>query len=277
MEMPSLAPLGVPSILAIDNAALTNIYGPFTQCIWASNEFIRYEIIRHIGLAAGLFSPCPPGGFPAESARGAEYTGVNAWQYKSYSSADPPAFSLNRTRTVLSGTDYRCGTSPYPTCAVANSLARWECLFRDFGVWAILDVAQTGSVFKFRVRVVVQPRVHKKDIGYTYRENRTTHVRQANQYVDSTDDYYQTHQIPGSSGAPTACLGALYPNASPLNNIYQAHGLLLRYEKTVNCATDFLGNPVVLNLVESYMAGTQTKTAALGITNVPSTVTITAI
>lgn len=269
IELPDMTTLGVPSILDLDQNALTDSYGPWTQCIWASNEFLLYEQGSITGAVSGVVG-CPTAGYAPASFLGDEYTGVDAWEYASHGNLTPPAFSQNRQRTTLSSTDYRCGTTDYPGC---TPWTVWSCSFKVFGVYGLLTVVTSGASYVFTLKIFWWPRVNRRIIITEYDHNTSTGATTASRYVSGSRD-----QRLNTLDIPTACMTSTFPAATSLSNLSQ--GILLRYEKTVDCDTDFLGTPVVLSLAEEYSAysgASQTKCEALGISNVPSTVTITAL
>lgn len=268
---PDLSALGVPSILEIDDAPLTAQYGPYTQCIWASNEFLIYE--SGYGAAAPIGASdldCPRTGAAAEAYLGSEYVGSNAWTYKAYGNT-PPIFSYNRTRTALTPTDYRCGTYGITGC-IPYSL--WTCNMNLYGVFAILTVVQSGASYVLTVIVYWWPRIHYNN-RTTYLDYNTSTMLSSATYIESSRNEWLSvlGLVPNHATALAA-----FPSATATANLSQ--GPMARYTKTVSCPGDFVGTPVTLTKVEEYKAhagATQTKLAAAGIINVPSTVTITPV
>lgn len=268
IELPDLTALGVPSLLELDQNDLVDATGPWVQCIWASNEFALYETGHILGATNGYVG-CPSVGYAPTSFLGDEYTGTDAWEYASHGTLIPPAWSANRQRTTLSTTNYHCGTVEYPGCVPWTT---WSCGFQVFGVYAILTVVESGASFIFTVRVFWWPRMHRRRIITEQTRNTLTGALGPVRYVNGIYDRWQQT----FTGIPSNCM-TMFPSA--LTALDLSAGLLLRYTKTVDCDTDFLGNPVTLTLVEEYMGSgaTQTKVAAIGILNVPSTITITAV
>ena len=270
VEFPDLSSLGVPSVMDLDENALLNPSLPYTQCIWASNEFLYYEHGQQAGAnGIGIFG-CPQGGYPPASFLGAEYTGVDAWQYRPTGTIVPASYSGNRVRETIVATDYRCGTLDLSTC---NPWTLWSCNFLPFGVFSILQVTELPSAFEFNLRVFWWPRVNRRVIATEYTRNTIDGSVSDTRYVTppSLDRYVNILDFSND------CM-ALFPEATAKANLSQ--GILLRYTKTVNCAADFLGTPVVLTKVNEYSASagaTHTQCEALGINNVPATVTITPI
>jgi hypothetical protein len=91
-------------------------------------------------------------------------------------------------------------------------------------------------------------------------------------------EYGAIFYIPSTLHGTPTCPPSVYPYATSLSNL--GSGLMLRYEKMINCSTDFDGTPVTLTLAENYKqtaSATQTKCEAVGITSVPSTIEITPI
>lgn len=262
---PDISTLGSATILEIDDAPVTSpFYAPITECVWASGDFEFYERGSHTSRRDDFGTGCD-----AEAFRNTLYAGVNAWEYARPSGwFTPPALSGNRTRTPHPITDVRCGTT------ATGCFEIWRCSTGVTGIFATLQVVDRSGIKYIVVTIHWLPLLYtlylsrrkasalatwKPNLGYAF-------------------EYGSTFYLPsGLHGTPT-CPASAYPYATSVNNL--ATGAILRYEKLVNCATDFNGTPVTLTLVETYKknaSATQTICAAMGITGIPSTIEVTPI
>jgi hypothetical protein len=140
-------------------------------------------------------------------------------------------------------------------------------------VFSLLQIVGSGSSFVFTLKLYWWPRLLSHQEQYFYDYNPVTLVRAGTKYENCLIQYLNTLSVPNTAEALAA-----FPSATAVANLGQ--GPMVRYTKTVDCNTDFVGTPVTLTKIEeykTYSGATQSKVAAAGITNIPSTVTITPV
>jgi len=270
---PSMAGFGDATILEIDDATVASpSYSPSVQCIWASGDFEMYEFGWH----ASVRNDSSPFGCNGSAFKLANFSASDPWVYglTGYSGI-PTTYSPNRVRTMLTTTDSRCGTAP---CLgpFGSTPQRWVCGFRASGVWALLQIVEFNGNKFVAVSIFWIPERWTKAIRQR-KPLSTTPLRpdQGYEIYNETPPQDVSFLLASGSAINTALLST-YTEATAVSNLWQ--GLILRYEKQVNCATDFDGTPITLNLAQEYKrtpGATQTICEAAGITDIPSTITIT--
>jgi hypothetical protein len=263
---PDISTLGDATPLEIDDAPVTSpFYTPFVECVWASGDYEFYERGFHTSRRNDFGTGCDAAAF-----MNTPYSGLNAWEYKNPTGwITPPSFSGNRTRTSHPITDARCGT------VAAGCVADpWVCSTGVTGSFATLQVVDRSGIKYFVVNVYWYPLLYT--LYLNRRKSSAIATWKPNKGFNA--EYGAIFYIPSTLHGTPTCPPSVYPYATSLSNL--GSGLMLRYEKMINCSTDFDGTPVTLTLAENYKqtaSATQTKCEAVGITSVPSTIEITPI
>lgn len=262
---PDLSTLGSATPLEIDDAHVTSpFYSPIVECVWASGDFEFYERGTRNSYRNAFGPGCDGAAF-----MNTPYAGVNAWEYKNPTGwSTPPSLSGNRTRTSHPLTDIRCGT------VATNCIEAWQCSTGVTGAYATLQVVDRSGAKYFAVIISWIPLLYTLYL----KQRKETAVASWKPHQRINAEYGAIFYLPSTLHGTPTCPSSVYPYATSLNNL--GTGPILRYEKLVNCSTDFDGTPVTLTLAENYKqtsAATQTKCAAVGITGVPSTIEITPI
>lgn len=259
-EYPDISAFGSSVPLDIDDAARSSYYTPITECIWGSSGYKFFASIRGRVAPAGL--GCPAGAVELAT-KEADITVTDCWYYSAQNTAlVPPFFSNGRVRTTIIPTNPACGVY---TSGCFGSITAPSCGVNAFGMWATLRII--GG--KLNVTVSWYPRGFAASVTYERFSIYGT-------YKISGGNSSWSNLLPQNSSP--ACFASMYPYATETRNILAVGSIV--YEKTINCATDFTGSPVTLNRVSISKANsnsTQNTFEAVGITGIPSSITITPV
>lgn len=276
-DWPDLTTFGISTSLVIDDAPLSDpYYGSHITCIWANETFSQYRVLRG-RYDYSTFYPGSGGPYWHDSmcSVSADFSNSSPWYYYSEvgSGYIPPGLSPGRTRNSIDPEDALCGTFTYPG---DNHKLTYECAVRTYGCFAVLTVVKTGTVYDLVVTIYWWPRIawnsYEKFYFLSSGGVETWNQTSANQ--GNCDTTYEAdtaiYTLDGNDTGAT-----VYP--SNTNGISQ--GAILIYKKTFACDTEFDGSPVTLPLFSEVTSGgaSQTIVDAIGITNVPPSITITPV
>ena len=257
-EYPDISAFGSSVPLDIDDAARSSYYTPITECIWGSSGY------KFWASASGKVAPgqtgCPTGAV-AVATKEADITVSDCWHYAAHNNGTvPPWFSQGRVRTTIIPADPKCGVFVGPCLSYTP-----VCGVRAFGMWAVLRII--GG--KLNVTISWWPRGLATGIIYERFSIYGT-------FKIVTGNSAWTNSLPQNDSS--ACFASMYPYATETRNILGPGSIV--YEKTINCATDFTGSPVTLSQVSISKANsnsTQNTFEAVGITGIPSSITVTPV
>lgn len=285
-QFPSISSFGSTTSMVIDDMPITNPLGSYTTCIWASNfDIYESEIHDPANIVPwNLFTgTCFGTGLVLNPAqKTAPTTQPSPWEHRNFNGFGgivPHGYSLNRTRNLKASTPLsECGKT---YCGIPTR--RTTCGWRPYGIYGILQI-YTG--FVFRLSVVFMPRMTSRVIAYELRGFPTGWYPL---YGEPENwDWWDTPLLSsytsyGDDGTHTYAWKTLFPNFVAESVVpapgTAASGIICQYEKTINCATDFSGSPVVLTLSNETIYGTSGEKCwhLLGLSAPPSTVTITPV
>lgn len=259
-EYPDISAFGSSVSLDIDDAPRTSMYTPITECIWGSSGYNFFASI--LGRVAGPSLGCPLGAVEIAT-KEADISVTDCWYYAAHNNGTvPPAFSTGRVRTTIIPANPACGVY---TSGCFGSLPAPSCNVRAFGMWAVLRVI--GN--KLNVTVSWWPRGLNTNILYD-----RLSVYATFRVLSGSSAW--TNTLPQNSSP--ACFASMYPYATSTINILGPGSIA--YEKTINCDEDFTGSPVVLplkSISKANSTSTQNTFEAVGITGIPSSITITPV
>jgi hypothetical protein len=260
-EYPDISAFGSSVPLDIDDAVRSSYYTPITECIWGSSGYKLFASI--IGrVAPGGQVGCPLGAVEVAT-KESDISVPDCWYYATHNNVTlPPWFSQGRVRTTIIPANPACGvytsgcfgSQPAPTCSV-----------RAFGMWAVLRIF--GG--KLNVTVSWWPRGLFTGVIYDRLSIYST-------FRILTGSSAWTNSLPQNDSP--ACFASMYPYATSTINILGPGSIV--YEKVINCATDFAGSPVTLprvSISKAQSTSTQNTFEAVGITGIPSSITITPV
>lgn len=260
-EYPDISDFGLGTVVEIDAAPVTNPLLPFTSCVWASSNFYIYEEAH--GPAVEPSFGCIDGSLPFAS-KGPDILLEHWWEKRLAFASDLIGYGLsNRTRSVMTPTSSDCGFAP--SGCVRGTTA---CGFYVYGIYARMRVDQ--SPFRLTLDVIWAPR----------RFNSYVLMRQYSGFAWKPYVGYANWSPVdiASIGGLGECGYALYPYATATQNI--GSGIMLRYSRTINCATDLEGGPLLFTKFDEpkqRAEATQTRLEAAGITGAPDEITMTPI
>jgi hypothetical protein len=257
-EYPNISAFGSSVSLDIDDAARSSYYTPITECIWGSSGWDWFDT-KDGGVVTYGSAGCPFGAVHI-AAKGTDIHVYDCWSYFHHQNGSVPSwFSLGRVRTKISPTFANCDAF-VSACDKGRS-----CWIRPFGIWAVLRVI--GN--KLNVTVTWWPRGLSTAVIYD-----RFNIYGTFRILTGSSNW--TNSLPKNDSS--ACFASMYPYATETRNILGPGSIV--YEKTINCATDFTGSPVTLSQVSISKANsnsTQNTFEAVGITGIPSSITITPV
>jgi hypothetical protein len=259
-EYPDISAFAASVPLDIDDATRSSFYTPITECIWGSSGYKFFASIS--GRVTGPNIGCPLGAVEIAT-KEADIDVPDCWYYSSHGNGTvPPAFSLGRVRTTIIPANPACGVF---TSGCFGSLPAPSCSVRAFGMWANLRVI--GN--KLNVTLWWWPRGISTGVRYdrlgVYAPFR----------VQSGSSNW-TNTLP--QNASPSCFSSMYPYATSTLNISGPGSIV--YEKTIDCDEDFTGSPITLpriSISKANPSSTQNTFEAVGITGIPSSITITPV
>lgn len=260
-EYPDLSDFGMGTIVEIDAAPVTNPSLPFVSCVWASNNFFTFEEAH--GPAVDPSVGCIDGALPFASKQ-SDILIDHWWQKRLTYASDLIGYNLpNRTRSIMLPTSSDCGFAP-SGCVRGTA----TCGIQVFGIYARMRVEP--SPFRLTLEVMWLPRRFN---SYVLMRKFSGSVWQPYSGYAGWNSYEVA-----SIGGLTDCGYSLYPYATATPNIGQ--GSVLKYSRTINCATDLTGAPLLFTKIDEpkeRAEATQSRLAAAGITGAPDEITLTPI
>lgn len=286
VEFPRIPP---HSLLLVDDRPILDYAWSWVTCVWLSNDFRMYEKIYNNGISWNVVACTHAGHYPGTT-RGPNWFAPTPWYYYELPSV---GVSPNRSR-VHAATDHppdsSCGTEVDPALPDVSS-PRYTCSFQPWGTQWLLQIERTGSVYKlvatlrYWLRLSMTYLIEEYLLGGIFYP--TTGWRPASGLTGFANQFWSPGQVVAGYGywpqvPPTTgadCKSTLFPNYGADVNLHTAPDLI-RYEKVIDCETDFDGTPVVLNKaydVKASPSSTKTIIEAMGISASPSFVTLTPV
>lgn len=287
-EWPKIPPY---SFLIVDDRPIANYAFSWLTCVWLSNDY-RMANRRTWGTIPWNNASCSHGGHYPGAVKEADWFAPNPWYYYELPTV---SISPNRSR-VNAATDHPhdviCGTEVDPALPDASS-PRYVCGFNwPFGSQWYLLIEHTGSTFKFVATLRYWMRL---SMSYFVEENLpggpfypATGWRPAVggppsfvdfMYAPGQVNYFHGFWPSGFGFGSGYCKSTLFPSYGSDINFHISPDIV-RYEKVINCATDFDGTPVVLTKaydIKAHPTSTKTIIEAMGISASPSYITLTPV
>lgn len=258
-EYPDVSSFGDATPLDIDNAPRSSMYTPITECIWGSSGWDWYDTKDGSVVPFGS-AGCPTGAVNL-AAKGSDIFVDDCWEWFHHQSGLVPSwFSLGRVRTTISPTFSNCNAF-VSACDFGRA-----CWIRPFGIWGTLRVI--GN--KLNLTITWVPRGLSTTVIY----NRFSVYGTFRIFLGNST---WTDQLPASTSF-AGCFASMFPYATATTNIAGPGSIV--YEKTIDCDADFDGTPVVLplkSISKARSTSTQNTFEAVGISGIPSSVTITPV
>jgi hypothetical protein len=282
VEFPRIPP---HSLILVDDRPILDYAFSWLTCVWLSRDYRMANYRRWNGISWNNAFCSHAGHYPG-AVKSTDWFAPTPWYYYELPTV---SVSPNRSR-VNAATDHphdaSCGTEVDPALPDPSS-PRYVCDFNwPFGTQWYLRIERTGSVYKLVATLRYYLRL---SISY-FREEYlpggifypTTGWRPAVSGLPGWVDFmYAPGQVTGFHGfwPGNYCKSTLFPNYGADVNLHNAPDLM-RYEKVIDCATDFDGTPVVLTKAYDYKASpssTKTIIEAMGISASPSYITLTPV
>lgn len=277
------------SLLIVDDRPIDNYSFSWVTCVWLSNDYQMYDRMYWNGIPWSNAFCSHAGHYPGVR-KYPDWTAPTPWYYYELPTV---TVSPNRSR-VNAATDHphagSCSTEVDPALPDPSS-PRYTCDFIPYGAQWYLSVETVGAtkklvaILKYWMRFGMTYLIEDYLLGGPFYP--ATGWRPASPSPGFASYFTAPAQVLSIVGTfaawPTVsgndCKSTLFPSYGSNVNLHTGPNLV-RYEKVIDCATDFDGTPVVLTKAEDYKANTtSTKTIidAMGIGSSPSYITLTPV
>lgn len=268
------------SLLIVDDRPITEYSFDYVTCIWLSNDAWVYEKVR--GAVVPVAVGCTHNGHYPTLRWSPNYKPPTPWHW--YESP-LVTVSPNRIRTHIFSDHPRnalCGTS---LCSAIPGTSH-ECFYQPYGSQWLLQIENTAAGKKLVATLQYYLRLNVRYIL----ETALGGSGWTPDFTSYHDAYPNVSGISYGVGWPQAAgtlqralCAALFPaytGTSDNINIDYGSPAIVRYEKLIDCDTDFTGTPVTLTKAFEFKASaisTKTIREMLSMGATPSYITLTPI
>ncbi len=277
------------SLLLVDDRPILDYAWSWVTCVWLSNDYRMANFLYWNGIPWNRAECIHAGHYPG-AVKSPDWFAPTPWYYYELPTV---GISPNRSRAYAVSdhpNDPSCGTEVDPALPDLSS-PRYSCRLAPYGTQWQLSIERTGSTYKlvatlrYWLRLAISYFVEEYLLGGIFypatgwrpASGQTGFVNFFNAPGQVVASYGYWPKVPPLTGDD--CKSTLFPNYGTDVNLHNAPNLV-RYEKVINCATDFDGTPVVLSKAYDYKAvsgSTKTIIEAMGISASPSFITLTPV